>query len=109
MNPFTELEKLLDSFERCSQLAGISQQKAVEHLAGAKDDTVVWLDKAEERRTAILAWVTKYVQSAEESTRTKVGLNPVDQGAAVTAATTLHLTDSNGEPVITFRMPKDRA
>lgn len=48
-----ELEKLLDAFKRYSQQAGIAQQKAAEE--GSRDDTRMWLDKAEAKRAEILA------------------------------------------------------
>lgn len=54
MSDTKELERLLDLFKRFSQLAGIAQQKAVTSV-GLPNNTIEWLDKAEEKRAAILA------------------------------------------------------
>lgn len=48
------IERLLDDFKRYSQQAGIAQQKAAMDI-GPQAQTAIWLDKAEDRRTEILA------------------------------------------------------
>lgn len=49
----SDMEKMLDSFKRYSQQAGIAQQKAT--VEGSRDETRGWLDKAEAKREEILA------------------------------------------------------